>query len=186
MIPPLEINAPLEVTSTPSVFSINISCVRYGFPCRMRHINPHLPKGRKKILILTLRVIVIRRRSLWSLPSSPSCTLWRLMMTLHKRRRIWMVENHPQRWYSCIDVVYRRCVGRHCLILPSLFVLLLFSWEGWFDSTVDRWFGMGRDIVIPSKPTPRLFKLITQHYHGAAEKTLNTSELVHRPSVEVY
>ena len=30
MIPPLEINAPLEVTSTPSVFSIDISCVRWG------------------------------------------------------------------------------------------------------------------------------------------------------------
>ena len=44
----------------------------------------------------------------------------------------------------------------------------------------------GKGHRLPSKPIPRLFKLITQHYHGAAEKTLNTSELVHRPSVEVY
>ena len=30
----------------------------------------------------------------------------------------------------------------------------------------------GKGHRLPSKPIPRLFKLITQHYHGAADKTL--------------
>ena len=41
MIPPLEINAPLEVTSTPPLFFVVISCARW-FVHRMRHIKPHL------------------------------------------------------------------------------------------------------------------------------------------------
>ena len=49
-----------------------------------------------------------------------------------------------------------------------------------FDDRSMVWDGKGHHL--PSKPIPRLFKLITQHYNGAAEKMLNTRELVHRPS----
>ena len=32
------------------------------------------------------------------------------LLMLHKRRRMWMVENQPQRWYTRVSMLYRRCV----------------------------------------------------------------------------
>ena len=81
--------------------------------------------------------------------------------------------------YSCIDVV--STLRRSSLSLLLLFLLPSRSLD-WFvvrgliKLTIDRWFGMGRDIVFRVNPSPVVL-LMTQHYHGAAEKMLNTTEL---------
>jgi len=80
--------------------------------------------------------------------------------------------------YSCIDVVLT--LRRSSLSLLLLFychhVVYSFIVRGLIKLTIDRWFGMGRDIVFRVNPSPVVL-LMTQHYHGAAEKMLNTTEL---------
>jgi hypothetical protein len=86
--------------------------------------------------------------------------------------------------YRCCISTLRRSLLPYIAITICVVVVVLVRGLVQFD---------GRSMVrdgkghrLPSKSIPRLFKLITQYYHGAAEKTLNTSELVHRPSAEVY
>ena len=91
MIPPLEINAPLEAISTPSVFSINISCVRW---CPLSNEAQQTSSisccsHKEGSKILTLRVIVIRRRSL---PSSPSVGIYYPHLVMSVLFRVYEVQ----------------------------------------------------------------------------------------------